>query len=152
MGSIDIFKPLSALLKAAPSINPSNIKNYWEKLLGMPGIEPGAVGLKARMPSLCYSAPQVFVLRYNGLIMFRHLSGTLGVQETWPWACSTTWSWNGPGSTSTRARASTAGPSPTRTWSRSSPRQSNPLTSKYQHWSAIKYRKQKKTWAVGHCV
>ena len=58
MGLIDIFKPLSTILKPAPLINLSNIDNfssenfweYWE-------IKPGAAGWEASVLPLCYAAP-----------------------------------------------------------------------------------------------
>ena len=45
MGFINIFKPLSTILLAAPLINLSNIDNFsTEKKLGTLGIKPGAAG------------------------------------------------------------------------------------------------------------
>ena len=56
MGLIDTFKPLFTLLSAAQSINPSAIEKFRKFFLGMPGIEPGAAWLEARMLPLCYAA------------------------------------------------------------------------------------------------
>ena len=57
MGLIDIIKPLSTFLLAAPIINLNNMDNFflW-KFLGMLGIEPRAAG-SGRKAFLCRPLP-----------------------------------------------------------------------------------------------
>ena len=57
-GSIDILKPLSTLLKAAPSINPSNIENFGERFSGEPRILLGLLGEKQEC-YLCAMQPTI---------------------------------------------------------------------------------------------
>ena len=58
MGSIDIFKPLSTLLKAAPSLNPRDIENFGENFSGEPRIVPGLLDEKQEC-CLCAMQPTI---------------------------------------------------------------------------------------------
>ena len=56
------------LFKAVPSINLSNIKRrkpHREKFFGMPRIEPGAAGCKARMLAVVLCGPQGQILIFT---------------------------------------------------------------------------------------